>query len=274
MRYPFDTLSINECYYDNLDKYNHVAVMDIDELIIPRVLDSSFPTLKTLGLKISPLETQMTLNKSIFDHAFQCSHNHMPNIASYVNKLKKRKNLNAKTALYFKMGVYLKHSVVNQILDGLEQALWKSPAFLSQDKKLYFKLPIVLGDKSKSNLTFTVENNKELEYAIYLATVNRLVIKPYLNGKPKHGDNFDRLFYIAIDNIKHTGKTIHNSMSSEYSDLHFGIGNSMVSRVDFDYGHLSHFRNSFWFDEEPISVSDIYFDLNYFACYYLPNLLH
>jgi hypothetical protein len=51
MRYPFDTLAVNECYYDNLDAYNHIAVMDIDELILPRKLNTMLPLAKSTQLR-------------------------------------------------------------------------------------------------------------------------------------------------------------------------------------------------------------------------------
>ena len=37
----FEHLAYNECYLDNIDKYEYIAVHDQDEIIVPRFLNSS-----------------------------------------------------------------------------------------------------------------------------------------------------------------------------------------------------------------------------------------
>ena len=41
-RRMFEKITLNECYWDNRDKYKNIALLDTDESIIPRVLESHF----------------------------------------------------------------------------------------------------------------------------------------------------------------------------------------------------------------------------------------
>ncbi len=221
----------------------------------------------------------MALRKTLFSHVNKCNKTSITDISSYINFLKKKEHLLPRTSIYFKMAIYLTHSIANSIFESFDQ--YFSSANYAQNKhKSYFEIQtsIEVDSKKKQKLTFTVSNADELGYALYLAELNKLVIQPFFKENHQKlvnkSENIKRLFFIAIDNINRTGKSIHHSQSSEFIDLHFGLKYSPVKKIDFDYGHLSHFRNTYWFDNASIAVSDIYFDVNYFACYCMPFLNH
>ena len=62
-------------------------------------------------------------------------------------------------------------------------------------------------------------------------------------------------------------KMLFNSKRATNLVIHGCTGN--VSNIEYDYGHLSHFRESIYYQirNRKIPISDLYFDFNYLECF-------
>ena len=100
------------------------------------------------------------------------------------------------------------------------------------------------------------------------------------NDLVKYSERFHRFFYIsgALSSFA-CGKSIHSTDVSFYFTVHYPESDinypkqSIFNFVEYNYGHLAHFRHVNEFHKSKtteISISDLVLDLNYLNCYYKP----
>ena len=119
-----------------------------------------------------------------------------------------------------------------------------------------------------------MEGAKELAYARHLLEIHELFIAPMYtqNADTMRAlpEPFNRLFMLmGASTSWFCGKTIHNTLLSNTVGNHYADAGE-VPTVPMELGHNSHFRKLYNIDNKPKSISEFYFDLNYFLCYYKP----
>ena len=274
LRWLFEVLLFNECYLDNIDKYKYIAMTDQDELIIPRLLDKYHPLEKNLILiKQNNIQNNQFEN---FLENNQCKKASLDtnHIFYYKNELKNVFKFDDSRNIHFKMGYYLKDRIIKKILTKFKEYYKTSKNFtkpclihvIDLDPESEFHYPY--------NYTFDITNQMEHEYAIYLYNLyDKVMIPFYENSKlDKIPETYNRVFYIADKYVeKAQGKTVHSSKTSLHIAHHTSY-NFGSQQIPYNYGHISHFRDSYIFGKDPIPIRDLYFDLNYFNCYFINNL--
>ena len=289
----FKYLIYNECFMNNIDKYQYILVQDIDELLIPRASPSTL-----FDFDLNRITSVLNLTKSVdsssllslLDSRSSCTANDnaTSSIQSYLNLLELGFNKNQ--TLYFKMDHHLNNASVDTILNKLEEHL------LSIDTSEY-ELPhhVRINETSyygKINYTIWFDSHEDVKYAKNLVVVYRLLVDAFkvqnnksLSVHSKH-NIFDR-FLVLSGNLTdwQEGKTLHNTDVTKELGIHMTEQMSRKERksltrtIDYELGHMSHFRwqtNLKYANKSaPIlnmNVKDLKFDFNYFYCYY-PQLL-
>ena len=260
----FEFITLNECYFENMDKYEYIAVYDQDESIIPRRIKNYMQ----LDNK------QIDLN--VFGNDSQCL-DQSRSISSYMSYLKSELNMlnNTNTTFHFNMGIYLNHelfeAVIERFLNSTNNQTGGNYSFnVDYPNDINFK-----GDRGL-NFNVVVKNEAEHRYAKYLKEFYYEKIRPFLvsNNLSALPSQFNRFFLLTGESTTWMcGKTIHNTRSSHWVSTHYPEGNNFLNVLwtPIRYGFNSHFRSSLKdIHEKNISISDFKFDLNYFLCYFKP----
>ena len=268
--------------------------MDVDELIIPRI--QSLNTLGTeiqnilgnaksessvkSGLSNQTINLQKTPNRTLQEQ--QCPIRSV-NLESGkdINWYKKSiENLLYKSkpkSLSFRNGFYLENRVVELILTTVSQILKNIPNMMdfikSLPRRIEVRDPFPDADSHyANNYTFFIYNQKEITHATALINLYIDVVKPFLEKNKERLDhlpsNANRYFFIT-GNKWVLGKTIHDTSEAITVGHHWAddrFRKYEYFNIRTSLGHLSHFRTRFY-HLDPIPLSHLHFDFNYFSCY-------
>lgn len=180
-------------------------------------------------------------------------------------------------SVYFQQAFYLKGEVMQDILEKLEIELEFESSF---KKEKFIKLVKLDRDESRSfNYTFLISNQSDFLYAKNLLKLNKNFVKPFLkannNTFSRISENYNRFFALIStkDNEFTWGKSVHFTNHTNPLCVHTQCGRRNRI-INFNYGHLSHFRKFFKFKNKAIyfSVKQLFFDFNYFSCFVKPVL--
>ncbi len=268
----FEYLCYNECFFENMDKFEHIAVFDQDESVIPRRIEK----LTRLGINQS-IDKQDYINN-------KCSKSNM--ITSYFTDLNsqldstgKYKHLNfthGDLSYHFLMGLFVKHHVMDTVFNELEKYFKTNEKFT----KYSFNItdPNDFNFRGKKGVSFNVliSSDEEYTYAKQLSSLYSTKVKPFILKNEKELNSmpeaFNRFYFLNGPTTGWMcGKTIHNTQMSHWVSNHYPEGNNFLNLVwtPHEYGHISHFRSSLKdLHERNISISHFNFDLNYFSCYF------
>ncbi len=298
--YMFDVINqvvLNECYLKHRDVYKHIALLDIDEAIIPKKINQFF---SLEGTKKYMFE--MNEPDAVMDHIKCKRYEYVSNgsdIDSYISTLMTKQKITKPKSLYFSHGIYLDDMLMKMFFASLEQQL----PLNSNSNASYFIFPLLIKvtdtlryGSSKQlesfEFEFVISNQKELRYAKSLLKIYKLVIEPFIvrnNGRiVKHFQGTDRLFMIQDLSSVPRGKSIHmynpqlelshsflTNHAIEFDKSETEDKSGEFEAIQFSMGHLAHFRRMNNFQFRHVPIKNLHLDINYFYCYftYLMNQL-
>ena len=286
----FDVLFTNECYMEYSDRYEHIAIIDNDETVIPRInkkvftIKDNFDFVSGLNQTSQDLLEFEALGKS-------CAKDEHKQIDLYLNSIK------TSMTLHFRMSYYLKNRILKDIFDAFETVFYSnstvsnytlestpnnSNTSISNNTNPYLYIINVKDSQGSNNghtpydYSFTIQNEKELSYAKSLLFIYRNYLEKYFDNETtkyfKHKDKFNRLFYLGgpITSI-YWGKSIYHTEIAFDFAVHFP-DEYIIHPVEYDLGQDSHFRENYHFRNINISITELILDLNYFNCFFKPML--
>ena len=275
----FQIFNFNECLTRNIDRYQRVAVNDVDELIIPRastrfVRDSDgYDFLSNLDLK-NVNDKQSLVKLLALEHT--CMRNSSP-IEHHIRHLEHVGNTT--TTFYFKMGHHLNNVSTQVILKGFAE-YFASDAF--KNASIDGHHVVKLSDMSEYGpIDYYVHLNGERDvvYMQNMLKIHKLLISDFAT-RHKHAlsnmsqfNHFDRFLYLngnLTDNLD--GKSIHNTDVTVITSIHQHTllrDGFETLKVAINEGHCSHFRKQInFYDANTMTIRDLNFDFNYLYCYY------
>ena len=225
----FEYLCYNECFFENMDKYEHIAVFDQDESVIPRRIEKF---------------TKLNLNQSIDQNDFtdsKCSKSNL--ITNYFNDLNRELASTGKynqlnfthdyLTYHFLMALFVKHHVMEMVFIELDKYLKTNDKFL----KYSFNVtdPNDTNFRGKQGISFNVLIYSEEEYA-YAKQLNNFYlskVKPFLEKNEKKlsslPEAFSRFYFLNGPTTGWMcGKTIHNTQMSHWVSNHYPEGNNFL----------------------------------------------
>ena len=198
----FEFITLNECYFENMDKYEYIAVYDQDESIIPRRIQDYMQ-----------LDNKQ-IDLDVFGNDSQCLDYTRP-ISSYMSFLKINLNQlnNSDTTFHFNMGMYLNH----ELFEAVIETFLNSSNNQTKEKGNYsfnVDYPNDINFKGDRGLNFNVviKNEVEYNYANYLKEFYYKTIRLFLqsNNLSSLPEQFNRFFLLTGDSTTWMrGKTIH-----------------------------------------------------------------
>ena len=300
----------NECYLNNIDKYRYVAVIDNDELVLPRKTKNFFKLNEVNDYisNLSWLDKSSQAKKNAVFSDIKCNRyqinkviQNKQEIESYLNEISNLAELKRPLTIYSHMAFYIYNSLVEKIFLELEKTL-KMPSTLKAVEK-FENVTFIVNDfnikpELNNSFTFIFNTPREFEYAKNLLGIYRDVIEPYLK---KNEDliasstyDYDRIFYVAGRNNHFAcGKSIHDSRNAFDFSVHYientirvaengsiSIGYNAgywekYNQMDDNLVHVSHFRRDFSYlsaKYQPLPIEFFRIDLNYLNCYFVPML--
>lgn len=184
-RWCLESFFITECYFNNMDLYENVFVIDIDEILVPLKENKS----------------------SINDYSIQKT-----DLNNYIDLLKETFQINSQS-LHFKMGHYLNDKLIKLIFSKFEM-------FLISNSKLDFTYQTYEIIVNKTDFIFTVSTNQQYEYLKYLVDQYKTIYEPFyeknLDFIEKHmPESYSRFYFLAGSFVyRYFGKTFHNVQSN------------------------------------------------------------
>ena len=280
----FKIFHYNQCFMNNVDKYERVLVQDVDELLIPRHnrlfrRDSDMYTYLS-DLHLDTVHDRQGLLGALGLAESSClkSVESLSPIDAFVEDIETMTN-GSKRTLYFKMGHHLNDATLNAIIDGLAKYL-NSSEFkemeASRSKHHVHDIGLLHADSSYGRFAFKIvmKSKRDILYAKNLVKLYKLLLSSLSVG------NFSRFVFINGEwTSRQDGKTMHDTSSSLALSIHGEVqALSYPVEVDQSLAHLSHFRKELnvHFAQHNLTivlhVSDIKVDLNYLFCFYRQNL--
>jgi hypothetical protein len=274
----FNIMILNECFLNNTHKYLHVAVVDPDEIILPRD-NSKVDTLKDNFDFVSQLKFDIDskIPSNLINLELSCSNDLNTKLEDYLNCLNKKTS-----TFYFHMGFYLDDNHVRQILEGIE-IYYKESKNLSQPHNITI-IDLIPQSKNHNNynFSFTIKNQDEINYALNLCKIYRNLIQVFEKSHEKYlskySNRFHRFFYIGgLLSSFANGKSFHSTDVTFDLSVHFPDPDknypdqAQLQWVGYDQGHISHFRHVNEFHKsslKEVSITELILDLNYLNCYY------
>jgi hypothetical protein len=214
-------LIVNECYLNNFDKYKHIAVMDNDETVIPKM--TKFIDLNQVINFLNELTTKNELDlhriNEIKCDRYQNSSKINLLLDSYLNELNTRMKYDKPKTYYFGQGFFFKNNFAIQLMKALEEFFQNTSN--KNEINVIDNLPNVVNQHMAINYSFYIRDESEINYAKSLLKLNKYIIQPYYEKNEKiikkYTHNFDRFFMISGKiNDFCWGKTIHDSSINIY----------------------------------------------------------
>jgi hypothetical protein len=123
-------LYINECYLKHIHAYRHIALIDVDELVMPKQVER-FSETGTLVDFVAESKSTPKLGDSVVFDNLKCDKRvqmdqFLPQLISKFDEKTKGSHANS---LYFKQGHFLFNELIAEVFNSLENELAKRPAF-------------------------------------------------------------------------------------------------------------------------------------------------
>ena len=259
---------LNECYYNNLDQYKFITVVDADETIIPK--SSRFPTQKSV---FEYIKNSNKISHGTFFDRLKCQ-NESLTIESYITKLSAKYPTARGRSVYFLQGLFMSYDKMEKIFESIRNVLNKGE-----------KLPISVKVKydNESEIIVNVDQSN-VDYAKKLLEFDKNIIGPFWKKNEKHLANFSfsRFYYLSGANTNFLyGKTIHDTDKSFRVQTHQSIWQIYSGKlrntidqtsVKIDDGIDGHFRSKISSRVQKISFNEIHLDIFYLNCFLIPIL--
>jgi hypothetical protein len=272
----FNTILINECYLKYSDNFKYITVIDNDETIIPRLIQTTFKSDDNFNFVNSISHTKRSYRQlETYVDTLKCDYNKTNNFVSYLEELERMNELKSSKEYYFQQGYYLSNDRMNQVLNIIE-------TFLNSTNQS--SLLIRVNDSKNTDIDgwrFEISGREEMVYARNLCKLNRLYVQPFINKNRELlknvSENFSRYFVLLTikDNEFKFGKTVYNTFD-DMEQRKICVHSECTRRdkiISTQYGHNSHFRKVFEFAKNiQFSIRQLLFDFNYFNCYIKPVL--
>ena len=272
-RNSYELIQYNECYHDNKNKYKHIAIIDIDETVIPFNREATDRVKYINSLNIDECHDFNCLSKRIDI----CNSTGTEKIDQYINRIETEQ-----IGILFSPGYYLTADTMKIILNRLNDFIKNYTMSELINNSIFL---IVKEPNNRFNITFKFKSYDEIIYIqkitqIFNALVNEKSLK--INKTIVSSNFLDRFFYYASEGtFKNSFKTFHNTKYikrvGNHEAMHFPKNSSI--KVPYYNGHLSHFRISYSNIFQYVSgqnftiyASDFGFDINYLMCHY-PKIL-
>jgi hypothetical protein len=267
----FQYFTLNECYLKNMDKYSYIAVNDPDENVMPRGYLSN-----DYGFKQFREENKLNFMQNLFSNSTSKSvcykdmmNSNESNLKTYLDNLKRSSKNANRLSFYFKMAVYLKHETVDNIFEKFS-SLFKS---MTNNNLTY---PHVIEiETQKFNFKIEIKNEDDFVYAKYLFELHTKYVRPYLDQNKAIlntiSSSYNRFYYLLgqKSTLYFAGKTIYNTnRESVLVSIHAPDIKTDLRYVDKELGHSAHFRSSYNLRSNKYHIKELYFDTNYFSCYF------
>ena len=237
LRRTHERIAINECYCDNRLEYERIAVLDDDEVIIPRPIFS---------------DNNNLLPKQYKDNTI--------NITSYLNNINKATDYSFEKSYWFTYAKMMSFNFMNDFMYSLEQALNSSNTY-----PITFRVENKLSNDRIEHVTFKIRHADDCRHSRHLLNnYNNLVRsdkKSYL--KQTSLTKFERILCIILSyGFKEDGKSIHFTKEVISIGHHETIG-FPIKKVISSMGYVSHFRNDFtYFSKTVIKIKSVILDLH------------
>ncbi len=297
-------LILNECYLQNMHKYKYISVFDIDELVITKQLPELATLAEVFNFTIKNSQDSHGIS-SLECKQEDLSQKGQVRFDSYLEQVKNMsKQLREPSSYFVNQAYYLEMSFMDHVFQELAQFLKNHTSKLDFESEYENENTHVFNvshvNNRNGNVTFemAISSQLELDYAKSLLVLYKQVVVPFVDknrdAMEKYGQNYDRLFAtIGYLNSFALGKTIHDTRVSFDMNMHFmetfvsQKNRTAGGRVELDkdltnvkaytylesaHIHMSHFRHEQYFDYKRVNFRDVYFDFNYFNCYFRPVL--
>ncbi len=287
----YEYFSNNECYLLNKDKYRYVAVLDNDEFILPRLTNIS-------NILDFTEPNQLVKNHNCYKDSQK--------FETYLKDVSKNLNSTQKNTYFFQMNLQLKTQTMKIIFEELGKILENYEIKINKkienfhysinvkdmkdldkpdnDKHKFKSILERFRKKKYSNNSFlnfelTIDSKQDFIYAKYLYDSFKKLIEPFLdqnsNIDNEIDESFNRFYFILGDNLSYAAhpKTVHDTLKS--TDINWHLPNTVYEtqiKVPNNLGHVNHFRLKYHSDWKSYPIKSVFFDFDYFACYYLKTL--
>ena len=181
----FNMMMTNECFLNNTHKYRHIAILDNDEVIMPRVnnkilkVRDNFNFISSLSFNLTESKNNSVPNELTNLHS-TCSKDMDSKFDNYLESFSKKP-----VTFHFNMGFYLREKQIKQIIESFE-AYFNLNSFnitktlLNEDKNIY-KIQVIdllptQSDHNAYNFTFILNNKEDIRYAMNLCKIYRHLI--------------------------------------------------------------------------------------------------
>jgi len=285
----FEYLSRNECYLLNKEKYKYIAIFDNDEYILPR--------LNNIFNKLDFTEP----NKLIKNHNCYKDSRNNSKLEIYFQDINKNLNSTEKNTLLFLINLQLKGQTMKIVFKELEKILKNYTDIINKNK--YFLYSINIKDpndkddpefkkhrtsikdfglsyyKQYLDFNLTINSKEDFIYAKYLYDSYKNLVEPFLEKNKFNLKNVEesinRFYFILGDKLSYpvSWKTVHDTLKTTHLNWHFpnNVYETQI-KVPNNLGHVSHFRIKYHAVWKNYPITNLFFDFDYFVCYYLKIL--
>jgi hypothetical protein len=272
-----DILANNECFYHYTDSAKLIFLIDNDETFIPSKLKNfqSRPEGINFLSQKSYFESKSEVDdfkKNIMNRNLCDNYKTENKITEFLDEVYSKNKLDDDFSILIPPAVYGHNPLVEIIFDKVEKILnTEEMNFKSNKIKFPIKMPNVIYLEIE-NFTIVINNQNEFVYAKNMLYIYKNFIRPFLienkEKLEKLTERFTKFYNFKVEVLQSFyGKDFNNPDRVTYMDPHESNG------VNFELKdqQLSHFRdimNTKKSGDYPIS--NIYLDLNYYLCYFLP----
>ena len=219
----FNFIVLNECYLNNIDKYDYIAVHDHDELIVPQVSEHANTLARNRAfIRNFNLESFNNEKKMIPDKCDGLQKwNDSNKMSSYLKQLTEYNHLGLRpSSIMFYQGQFLHATIIEAIFKEISNS--RMQAHWAPDRVDFVPITFRIDDLVYSqemnktmNLTIIVNDQTELDYAMSLFKLYKIYVKPFFEKNKDVLANltdgrFDRAFVYLYNHDPYV-KTIHNT---------------------------------------------------------------
>jgi hypothetical protein len=240
-----NTLILNECYHLFFNDYKYVAVIDTDEVILPKLLHA-FDLSKSMDYvnsidfdidinsKTGNKNETFELNRSLFLRKCNIYESKRLIIENFLNDLNSKSHSSFAKSFSFLPVFHIKNEIASSIFHELNKTITnltknskrnRKKLFINHEQieinvdfKNYFLHSFNHSKLESREITFTISNDHEYEYTKKLIALYYKQIQPFLNSNKENLNSivkdFDRFFFISeseSDPSRKSFKSIHNA---------------------------------------------------------------
>ena len=264
----------NECFNDYIDTYQHVGVIDMDELFIPNTMKNFTKESQYIEFvadtDLNGVNNKQSLLK-IFDVECKADNSTAPPIDVHISNL--FQVTNTRTSYRFYSDKHFPIKSEKYIIEELEKYFNSNLSTNETRHSLNLTEPT---DKVLVNYTLVIDGPRDVNYAKNLIKLYRLLVDDFnvkkhdeLQKYTKH-NVFNRFIYLNRPVGDEGLKVIYNTDTNLIMHVHFAFMEKVASlEIANQYARYSHFRSKTKMENGwVINVKEIGFDFNYLFCYY------